>query len=103
MNPGKDLCNFHPLPWKDTWNEPATIVQVITFQLGLFDILVNDESFIKKCTLQGQKKAESSLITKMMPRPLCCWVAKHYPEELEKIYREQGVEPPDAASIAINN
>lgn len=70
------------------------MAQVITFTLALFDALVNDEAFIKKC--DGEQK----LIMKNMPRPICCWVAAHYPDKLEAAYRELGVEPPDANKIA---
>jgi len=69
LSASKVLCNFHPLPWKEIWDEPLTIIQVTKFTLELFDALVNDNAFINKCD------GNSILIEKCMPIPLCCWVA----------------------------
>jgi len=82
------------MPWKETWNEPSTVVSVTRFTVELFNILVQDEAFIKKCG------GDSDLINKYLPKPLCCWVAIHYPDELIKAYALVDAEPPDANSIA---
>lgn len=97
VNLGTDLCNFHPLPWKETWNEPKTVIVVIGWFMQLFDALVNDADFIKKC------KGQLERINKNMPRPLCCWVAVNYPDKLREAYEHVGVIPPDASEIARNN
>jgi len=91
------LCNFHPLPWKETWQEAGTIVAVTKFTIALFDVLVNDEEFQDKCGAQAEA------INANMPIPLCCWVHKNYPEKLQQAYAELGVDPPSVAEIARRN
>jgi hypothetical protein len=97
LSAARVLCNFHPLPWKETWSSTGTMVEVMSFTLALFNILLADEDFISKCG--GQAEA----ISDNMPLPLCCWVATNYPEKLDAAYREMGKTPPDASEIARDN
>lgn len=87
LSPSRVLCTFHPRPWQATWSESAVIV--MTFCIELFNVLVADEDFIKKCG------ADATKINAHMPIPLCCWVELHYPEKLKAAYEKVGVEPPD--------
>lgn len=103
LSAGRVLCNFHPLPWKETWLEPGTQVVVITFILELFNALMADADFIAKCTLPGEDGASTSMAAKLMPIPLCCWVAAHHPDALEKAYKDAGVTSPDAGERARRN
>lgn len=97
LSADKVLCSFHAMPFKNTWNESSTMVNVTKFTIALFDVLVADEAFIKKCN------GDSNLIEKYLPKPLCCWVAIHYSDELIAAYKLVGAEPPNAADIAVLN
>jgi hypothetical protein len=98
LSASKVLCTFHPLPWKETWGEAKTYVAVTKFTMRLFDVLVRDESFIEAC--DGGK---TELIDQNLPIPLCCWVAKNYPDELYAAYLSLDVESPNAGEIARPN
>jgi hypothetical protein len=97
MSPTRVLCSVHPLPWRETWDDAKTMADVIQFELRLFDALLEDEEFIQRCG--GQPEA----INNLMPIPLCCWVAAHYPDKLTEAYASVGAEPPDIAGIARGN